>query len=85
MGISADTMSSHEKYAAKLELPFPLLSDREKVVCRQFDVLKPIVNMITRTVIVLDQSGETVYRQAGAPAMQEVVDSLREKGVVPGV
>ena len=80
--ISADSMPSHEKYSAKLELPFPLLSDTAKEVCRDYGVLKPIISLITRTVMVIDQSMQVVYRKEGMPAMSEVIAAAREKGVI---
>ncbi|MES1195654.1 MAG: peroxiredoxin [Steroidobacter sp.] len=40
VGISMDSMKSHEKFKEKLRLPFALLSDEEKTVCELFDVYK---------------------------------------------
>lgn len=80
--ISADTMPSHEKYAAKLGLPFPLLSDTSKAVCREYGVLKPVVSFITRTVMVIDRDMQVVYRQEGMPPMSDVVAAAKEKGVI---
>jgi peroxiredoxin len=51
-------------------------------VCNQFEVLKPIINIITRTVMVIDTEGNLVYREAGAPALEDVVVFLKEKGVI---
>lgn len=82
MAISADSMSSHEKYAAKLELPFPLLSDTAKAVCRDYGVLKPIISFITRTVMVIDGDMQIAYRQEGMPAMATVVAAAKAGGVV---
>jgi peroxiredoxin Q/BCP len=38
VGISADSVASHEKFKLKLQLPFELLSDPEHEVCQLFDV-----------------------------------------------
>ena len=38
-GVSKDTMSSHEKFKEKYNLPFTLISDVEKVLLEQFDVI----------------------------------------------
>jgi peroxiredoxin Q/BCP len=38
LGVSADSVKSHKKFADKYELPFPLLSDEEKVVCNAYGV-----------------------------------------------
>ena len=40
IGISKDTLTSHDKFIKKFELPFILLSDEEKVVCSLYDVIK---------------------------------------------
>ena len=62
-GISRDSLASHEKFAAKLELPFVLLSDQDETVCRQYDVLKE-KNMygkkvmgVERSTFLIDESG----------------------------
>lgn len=40
VGISRDSIKSHENFRSKLSLPFPLLSDTEEVACQLFDVIK---------------------------------------------
>lgn len=39
-GISRDSIKSHQNFAAKHGFAFPLLSDADETVCRQFGVLK---------------------------------------------
>jgi peroxiredoxin Q/BCP len=40
LGVSRDSLTSHENFRKKLGLPFDLLSDPEEKVCRQFDVIR---------------------------------------------
>ena len=40
VGISRDSVASHEKFRLKEKLPYPLLSDAEEKVCRLFDVIQ---------------------------------------------
>ena len=40
VGISRDSVASHDKFVAKEKLPFTLLSDPEEEVCKLFDVIK---------------------------------------------
>lgn len=40
VGVSRDSMQSHEKFGAKYDLPFPLVSDPEEELCRLFEVIK---------------------------------------------
>lgn len=38
LGVSTDDLTSHEKFAAKFELPFPLLSDVDHTVAEKYGV-----------------------------------------------
>ena len=40
VGVSRDSVASHDKFAAKEALPFPLLADTDEKVCKLFDVIK---------------------------------------------
>src|SRR5579872_1836486 len=40
VGISRDSVASHEKFKAKETLPFTLLSDEKEEVCKLFDVIR---------------------------------------------
>ncbi|MFK7854590.1 MAG: peroxiredoxin [Granulosicoccus sp.] len=40
LGISQDSLASHEKFKAKQAMPFDLLSDEDGAVCRAYDVIK---------------------------------------------
>ena len=63
LGISRDTIKSHERFKAKKEFPFRLLSDEDETVCQQFEVIK-MKNMygkqvrgIERSTFVIDADG----------------------------
>lgn len=63
VGISRDSMKSHENFKAKFTLPFALLSDTEETVCNQFGVIKQKmmygkqVRGIERSTFVFDRNG----------------------------
>jgi peroxiredoxin Q/BCP len=40
LGVSRDSVASHEKFKAKFDFPFDLLSDADEKLCNQFDVIK---------------------------------------------
>ena len=40
LGVSRDSLASHEKFKAKQKFPFELLSDPDELLCRKFDVIK---------------------------------------------
>jgi peroxiredoxin Q/BCP len=39
LGVSRDSIASHEKFKAKQQFPFELLSDEDESLCRRFDVI----------------------------------------------
>ena len=39
-GVSRDGIKSHENFKAKQSFPFDLLSDKDEVLCRAYDVIK---------------------------------------------
>jgi thioredoxin-dependent peroxiredoxin len=40
VGVSRDSLKSHEKFKTKEQLPFELLSDADEKLCKLFDVIK---------------------------------------------
>lgn len=40
LGVSRDSVRTHENFKAKHEFPFDLLSDKEEALCGLFDVIK---------------------------------------------
>ena len=63
IGASIDSVQSHEKFAAKYDLPFPLVSDEEKELVRKYGVWKQKSLYgrkymgIERTTFVIDEKG----------------------------
>ncbi len=83
VGVSRDSLKSHENFKAKFTLPFELLSDADETVCELFGVMK-LKNMygkqvrgIERSTFVLDGSGVLRREWRGLKAdghAQEVLD-----------
>ncbi len=40
LGVSRDSLTAHEKFKAKFEFPFDLLSDGDETLCNLFDVIR---------------------------------------------
>jgi len=55
LGVSRDSINSHEKFKAKQEFPFELLSDPDETLCKLFDVIKE-KNMYGRKVMGIERS-----------------------------
>jgi peroxiredoxin Q/BCP len=55
VGISRDSVKSHENFKSRQDLPFDLLSDADETVCRLFDVIRE-KNMYGRRVRGIERS-----------------------------
>ena len=55
LGVSRDSIKSHENFKAKLDFSFDLLSDSEEILCQQFDVIK-VKNMYGKKVMGIERS-----------------------------
>jgi len=55
LGVSRDSLASHEKFKAKFEFPFDLLSDGDETLCRLFDVIRE-KNMYGKKVMGVERS-----------------------------
>jgi thioredoxin-dependent peroxiredoxin len=81
VGVSRDSLASHEKFAAKESLPFPLLADTEEKLCRLFDVIRPKSLYgrkylgVERSTFLLDSSGRLrqEWRKVKVPGHAEEV------------
>jgi len=55
LGVSRDSIKSHENFKTKQAFPFDLLSDKEEKLCQQFDVIKE-KNMYGKKVMGIERS-----------------------------
>jgi peroxiredoxin Q/BCP len=55
LGVSRDSLRSHENFKAKQAFPFELLADTEETVCQRYDVIKE-KNMYGRKVLGVERS-----------------------------
>ena len=82
VGISTDTVESHQKFSESYELPLRLLSDTEGKVTRLYGVRSWIPGRSARAVIVVDASGVIRYRKVEPlslfrPRDHEVIEAIR--------
>jgi thioredoxin-dependent peroxiredoxin len=87
LGVSRDSVKSHEKFKDKYGFPFELLSDEEEELCQKFDVIKE-KNMygkkvmgIERSTFVIDEQGKLVkeWRKVKVDGhVDEVLSFLQE-------
>ncbi len=85
-GVSRDTVASHEKFKAKMNFPFDLLSDTDETMCKIFDVIKE-KNMygkkvmgIQRSTFIIGRNGEIAKEWRGVKVdghAQEVLNAAK--------
>lgn len=88
LGVSPDSVASHQKFKTKFELPFTLIADTEKVACQAYDVWKEKSMYgkkymgVERTTFLIDTNGKISHifgkvKPAGhAAEVMEAVASL---------
>lgn len=63
VGVSADGVNSHVKFAEKYDLPFPLIADENKEIIQNFGVwgekkfMGKVYDGIHRTTFIIDENG----------------------------
>lgn len=81
-GVSRDSLKSHEKFKANLELPFELISDADELLCAQFDVIKQKmmygkqVRGIERSTFIINPDGQIVHEWRKVKVANHVAEVL---------
>ena len=84
IGISRDSIKSHDKFIAKYDLTFLLLSDEEELVCNLYGVLKEKTMFgkkcfgIERSTFIINEEGiiTNIYRKVKVPGHVENLKCL---------
>ena len=86
VGISRDSLKSHENFKTKMVFPFELLSDADETLCGQFGVIK-MKNMygkkvrgIERSTFLIGPDGKLVREWRGVKIpghVEEVLDAVK--------
>lgn len=89
IGISRDSIRSHDGFKSKLDLPFELISDADEMVCTMFDVIvmKSMygkkVRGIERSTFIIDAAGQIVKEWRGVKVpghVDEVLEFVQNLG-----
>ena len=82
VGVSRDSLKSHENFKAKFSFPFELLADTEELACGIFGVMK-MKNMygkqvrgVERSTFVIDKNGVLVKEWRGVKVDGHVAEVL---------
>ena len=86
VGVSRDSVRSHDNFKAKLELPFTLVSDADEAICTLFDVIKmkkmygKSVRGIERTTFLIDADGVLRHEWRGVKVpghVDQILESVQ--------
>lgn len=78
LGISADDVTSHARFAEKHHLPYRVLSDRDRAVARAFGVPQRLGLLPARMTFVIDREGVVRHvTHADLSADRHVQEALR--------
>jgi peroxiredoxin Q/BCP len=88
LGVSRDSVKSHENFRKKHGFPFHLLSDPDEILCQQFDVIKEkklygrTYMGIERSTFLLDGAGvlKAEWRKVRVPGHAEAVLETLKSG-----
>ena len=83
VGISTDTVESHQGFADKHKLPLRLLSDTDRKVSEMYDMKSWLPGRSARGVVVIDKEGKIVYSKAQSlslfrPADEDVLAAIKK-------
>ena len=82
VGISRDTLRSHENFKAKYQFPFELLADTEEIACKIFDVIKmkkmygKEVRGIERSTFIINPQGNIIKEWRGVKVDGHIAEIL---------
>ena len=81
IGVSLDTVESHRKFAAKYNLPFPLVSDKDKRIAKAYGVLKNTGTSTNRVTFIIDKNGKIakIFPRVDVKVhSKEIAEALKE-------
>ena len=87
VGVSRDKISLHEKFIAKHDFKFPLISDTEEMLCKSLDVIKEKSLYgrkymgVDRSTFIIDETGKILHSWRGVKVkghVDEVLTKLKE-------
>jgi peroxiredoxin len=77
LGINPQSLSSHERFADKRDLPFPLLSDSDKATCRAYGAIG-LLGMTRRALVLIGEDGRVRWQRSDLPIFHRSAAELRE-------
>jgi len=85
VGISTDSVESHDKFTSKYDLPLRLLSDKDGEVRDKYGANSLLPGRTARAEFVIDKDGKLVYQKVRPiglfrPADSDILEAIRKAG-----
>ncbi len=77
IALNAQSLSSHEKFAAKHDLPFPICTDPDRSICKAYGA-SGLLGMTKRALVLIGRDGRVLWRRTDLPIFHRSADELRE-------
>lgn len=77
IAVNAQSLASHEKFASKHDLPFPLCSDSDRSVCRDYGA-SGLFGMTKRALVLIGRDGRVRWRRTDLPIFHRSAEELRD-------
>jgi peroxiredoxin len=75
LGINPQSLKSHRRFAKKHALPFPLLSDADKSVCRAYGAIG-LLGMTKRALVLIGRDGRIRWQRTDLPIFHQSASDL---------
>ena len=75
LGINPQSLASHQKFAEKHGLSFPLLADEGKSVCKQYNAIG-LLGMTKRALVLIGQDGRVRWQRSDLPIFHKSAADL---------
>jgi len=76
LAINPQGLDSHESFAKKHDLPFPLCADEDKAVCGAYGA-NGLLGMTKRALFLIDRGGVVRYRKVDLPIFRRTAEELQ--------
>jgi peroxiredoxin Q/BCP len=77
LALNTQSLESHQRFAEKHDLPFPVCSDPDGKVCAAYGA-SGLLGMTKRALFLVDRQGRVRYRHVDLPIFRRKAEELRE-------
>jgi len=76
VAINPQSEDSHKSFAAKYDLPFPIVADEDGDVCRAYGA-RSLIGTAKRALVLVGKDGTVKWRKTNFPIFHQTADDIR--------